>query len=71
MKEVAQSLGFCTNMKEYKANPENYIGSIADFSSIVRMAITNRKNTPDIYSIMQLLGKDKVINRLNTTLSKV
>ena len=71
MKSVAQNLGFCTNMKEYKANPENYIGSIADFSSIVRMAVTNRKNTPDIYSIMQLLGKDITLVRMEDTISKL
>ena len=59
------------NMKEYKKEPEKYIGSIADFSSIVRMAITNKKNTPDIYSIMQLLGREKTINRMKEAMSKV
>ena len=58
-------------MKEYKKEPEKYIGSIADFSSIVRMAITNKKNTPDIYSIMQLLGREKTINRMKEAMSKV
>ena len=71
MKEVAEELGFCTNMKEYKAEPEKYVGSIADFSSIVRMAVTNRKNTPDIYSIMQLLGRDTTIARMEDTISKL
>ncbi len=64
MKECASKLGFCVNMKEYKQNPTGYIGSIADFSGIIRIAITNRKNTPDIYSIMQILGKDRVLYRL-------
>ena len=58
-------------MKEYKADPSKYIGSIADFSSIVRMAVTNRKNTPDIYSIMQLLGRDTTIARMEDTISKL
>lgn len=71
MKEVAEGLNFCTNMKEYKANPDQYVGSIADFSSIVRMAVTNRKNTPDIYSIMQLLGKDRTIARMEDTIEKL
>ena len=71
MKEVAQGLGFCVNMKEYKAAPENYLGSIADFSSIIRVAITNKKNTPDIYEIMQLLGKDRVISRMEDTIAKL
>lgn len=65
VKACAEKLGFCTDMKEYKQNPDNYIGSTADFASIIRIAITNRKNTPDIYSIMQILGKEDVLSRLN------
>ena len=65
MKNLAQELEFCVNMKEYKENPDGFIGSIADFSDIIRIAITNRHNTPDIYSIMQILGKENVINRIN------
>lgn len=64
IKECASKIGFCTDMKEYKQNKEKYIGSIADFASVIRIGITNRKNTPDIYSIMQILGKEKVISRL-------
>lgn len=64
IKELANKLGFCTDMKEYKKNPDEYIGSTADFAGIIRIAITNRHNTPDIYQIMQLLGKDEVIKRL-------
>ena len=71
MKETADKLGFCINMKEYKADPDKYIGSIADFSSIIRMSITNKKNTPDMYSIMQLIGKDKVLERMNKTLAQI
>ena len=63
MKNLAEEKGFCTNMKAYKENPDNFVGSIADFSDIIRIAITNRHNTPDIYSIMKILGKDKVISR--------
>ncbi len=65
VKSCAEKLGFCTDMKEYKQNPDSYIGSTADFAGIIRIAITNRKNTPDIYSIMQILGKDEVVSRLN------
>ena len=65
MKEVALSLGFCTDMKEYKLNKDNYVGSIADFSSIIRVALTNKTNSPDIYSIMQVIGYDETITRLS------
>lgn len=71
MKKVAQELGFCTNMKEYKENKENFIGSIADFSDIIRIAITNRHNTPDIYSIMQILGEDITKKRLKTACENI
>ena len=64
MKEVAGSLNFATDMKAYKLNPENFKGSIADFSGIVRMALTGRTQTPDLYAIIQLLGEETVKNRL-------
>ena len=70
LKECASQLGFCTDMKEYKQNKEAYIGSVADFAGIVRVGVTNRKNTPDIYSIMQIIGKEEVINRLNNAIIK-
>lgn len=64
VKEQANKLGFCTDMKEYKQNPDKYIGSTADYTTIIRIALTNRHNSPDIYQIMQLLGKDETIRRL-------
>ena len=64
IKSMCDSLGYCSNMKEYKQNPDMYKGSVADVTSVIRIAITNRKNTPDIYLISKVLGKDKVIERL-------
>ncbi len=64
LKEFTDSIGFCSNMKEYKQNKEAYKGSIADVSGVIRVAITNRQNTPDIYSIMKVLGIDEVKRRL-------
>lgn len=66
VKETAGKLGFCTDMKLYKADPDKYIGSTSDFATMIRVALTNRHNTPDIYAIMQILGKDEVIKRLNS-----
>ena len=71
MKQLANKLEFCTDMKEYKQNPDNYIGSTADFAGIIRVAITNRHNTPDIYQIMQLLGKEEVIKRLKNAIESI
>ncbi len=71
VKELAKKLDFCTDMKEYKKNPESYAGSTADFAGVIRIAITNRHNTPDIYQIMQLLGKEEVISRLENAKNNI
>lgn len=65
MKEVASSLGYAGEMKLYKENPDNYKGSIADFSTILRVTLTSKSNTPDLYEIMRLLGKDRMVKRLD------
>ena len=54
--------------KEYKANPEAFKGSIADVTGFIRVALTNKQNTPDIYAIMQVLGEQETINRLKNAL---
>ena len=71
MKEVAGKVGFATDMKAYKENPANFKGSIADFSGIVRMAITGRSQTPDLYAIISLLGEDMVKERLNNAIKSI
>ena len=50
-------------MKEYKNNPDNYKGSVADVSTVLRVALTSKAMTPDLYEIMKLLGKDKIETR--------
>ncbi len=64
LKNVAGECGY-VDMKTYKANPEAYIGNVADASNIIRIAVTGRDNTPDLCEIMKLLGKDKVLSRIS------
>lgn len=64
IKDLTDNIGYCSNMKEYKENPDNYKGSVADISTVLRVAITSRSTTPDLYEIMRLLGKDRIINRI-------
>lgn len=64
MKEAAEEMGYCANMKEYKLNPNNYKGSIADFSMIIRVALTTKTTTPDLYEIMKLLGTNRIKERI-------
>ena len=64
IKLLTDELGYCSNMKEYKENPNNYKGSVADISTVLRVALTSKSMTPDLYEIMRLLGKDRIIERI-------
>lgn len=63
LKELAVELGYATDRKKYKKNPEEYKGMVSDVAGAVRAAVTHRSNTPDLYTIMQILGEDKVRER--------
>ena len=65
IKDIAASLGYAADMKEYKQTPEKFAGSVADISSFIRVAVTGRLNSPDLYTVMNILGKDCVIRRIN------
>ncbi len=65
IKDVAEKLGYAREVKEYKQNPENYKGHVGDVSTVIRIALTGRANTPDMYEIMQVLGDESVRARLN------
>ncbi|MBO7319490.1 MAG: glutamate--tRNA ligase, partial [Clostridia bacterium] len=64
MKDICEPLGYTPNVKEFKKNPEAFKGHVGDVSTVIRIALTSRKNTPDLYSIMQLLGEDEIKARL-------
>ena len=66
MKQAAEKSGFCLDRNDLKANPEKYHGGIADFASLVRIALTGKSRTPDLWTIMQIMGEDRVKNRLET-----
>lgn len=65
MKDIATKYNYCHDVKEYKENPSKYKGSIIDISMIIRVAITSKSMTPDLYEIMKLLGVDEIKNRIN------
>lgn len=64
MKDIATKYDYCPDVKEYKKNPSMYKGSIIDISMIIRVAITSKSMTPDLYEIMKLLGVDEIKNRI-------
>ena len=65
IKAIATDIGYAADMKEYKANPDLFKGNIADVSMFIRVAVTGKMNAPDLYTVMQILGKDKVAGRIN------
>ena len=65
MKIMCDELGYASNMKDYKNNPENYKGSIADISTVIRVSMTTKSMTPDLYAILQLLGMDRINKRID------
>ena len=64
LKDLSEEVGFAREVKEYKQDPEKWPGHVGDISTCIRVALTGRQNTPDLYEIMQVLGKENIINRL-------
>ena len=64
MKDLAEELGYAREVKEYKANPDNYKGHVGDISTVIRVTLTGRCQTPDLYEIMQVLGIDRINERI-------
>ncbi|MBE5813567.1 MAG: glutamate--tRNA ligase [Clostridiales bacterium] len=65
VKDVAEKLGYAREVKEYKKNPENYKGHVGDISTVIRVAVTGKKNTPDLYAILKILTKNRLEDRIN------
>ena len=66
IKHLCDELGYASNMKEYKKNPENFKGNVADVSTVIRVALTGRSKTPNLYDIMLILGKEELEKRINS-----
>jgi glutamyl-tRNA synthetase len=71
IKELAGELGYAKEVKEFKANPDMYKAHVGDVSTVIRVALTARTNTPDMYEIMQVLGKDVVVARLQKEIERL
>lgn len=64
IKDIGEEFGFAKDMKSYKKNPENYRGNVGDIAMVLRIAMTNRATTPDLFDVIQVLGVERVIRRL-------
>ena len=69
LKEIGTSLNYAANNKEYKANPENFKGNIGDLAEILRITLTGRKNAPNLYSVMVVLGLEESHRRIDYVIS--
>lgn len=69
IKSICQPVGCTANVKEFKQNPQDFKGHVGDVSAIIRVALTGRLNTPDLYSITRLLGSERVASRLEAAIA--
>ncbi len=70
VKELSNELGYAKEVKEYKENSDNYKGHVGDVSMVLRVALTSCSMTPNLYQIMKLFGKERVVNRFNLIINK-
>jgi len=68
VKAITEEMGFTTDMKAYKADPAAFPGTVADVSTFIRQAVTGKPNSPDLYTVMQILGYDRTIARIKTVM---
>ena len=71
IKELAGEMGYAKEVKEFKANPDKYKAHVGDVSTVLRVALTARTNTPDMYEIMNVLGKNRIKERFETAIKNL
>ena len=69
VKEITAEMGFTNDMKAYKADPDAFPGTVADISTFVRQAVTGKTNSPDLYTVMQILGYDRTVERIKNIIA--
>ncbi len=71
VKEITEELGFTTDMKAYKADPDAFPGTVADVSTFIRQAVTGKTNSPDLYTVMQILGYERTVQRIKAVMNNI
>ena len=71
VKTITTELGFTTDMKAYKADPSAFPGTVADVSAFIRLAVTGKTNSPDLYTVMQILGYDRTAARIRHAITQL
>ena len=71
VKAITTEMGFTTDMKAYKADPSAFPGTVADISTFIRLAVTGKTNSPDLYTVMQILGYDRTVARIRAVMESL
>ena len=71
VKEITNDIGFTTDMKAYKADPAAFPGTVADVSTFIRQAVTGKTNSPDLYTVMQILGYERTVARIRAVIESL
>ena len=71
VKQITEDMGFTTDMKAYKADPSAFPGTVADVSTFISQAFTGKTNSPDLYTVMQILGYDRTVDRIRSTITRL
>ena len=69
VKAITEEMGFTTDMKAYKADPTAFPGTVADISTFIRQAVTGKTNAPDLHTVMQILGAERSLARIQATIA--
>ena len=71
VKAITEEIGFTTDMKAYKADPNAFPGTVADVSTFIRQAVTGKQNSPDLYTVMQILGVERSVARIQAVMNQL
>ena len=71
VKAITEEMGFTTDMKAYKADPTAFPGTVADISTFIRQAVTGKTNAPDLHTVMQILGKERSLLRIQCIINSL
>lgn len=71
VKGITTDIGFTTDMKAYKANPDAFAGTVTDVSTMIRLAVTGQVNSPDLYTVMQILGQERTLQRIRNAIASL
>ena len=71
VKAITDKIGFASDMKAYRADPDAFGGNVADVSMFVRVAVTGKANAPDLYTVMHILGEDRAVARIKNMINNL